>query len=61
MKRSLLGRFWSAIVLWPWQYGRCREMDSRRHRLTGEVQFHRSLHGDWLTFDAFWWKEFKPN
>lgn len=50
----------------PWEYGICREVPSRRHRKTGEVQFVLWKAGEqghetdyWHPFDAYWWPQFK--
>ena len=63
--QNKLSSMWSAVLIFPWQYGKCRDLDSRRNRITGEVQFSRySQFSDqhmWLTFDRYWWPEFKPN
>lgn len=52
-----------------WEYGRCRDRDSRRNRWTGEVQFWYEVFAEsadeqgcrWMTFDRSWWPEFVSN
>ena len=52
-----------------WDYGRCRDRDSRRNRWTGEVQFWHEVFAEsgdelgcrWMAFDRIWWSGFVSN
>lgn len=60
---------------WPWQYGVCTAVSTkraRRHRLTGEVQFvlwekgyqvgdYTYADDYWTSYDKSWWGHFLQN